>query len=85
MSDEHDPGTRYDRWLALDSKVSLDDNALPRHPDYEALRDMDEENATELREKFDGPREQRTSKGSSRAGAAARDGRSVNPGRRKRR
>jgi succinyl-CoA synthetase beta subunit len=46
--------TKDDRWLALDSKVSLDDNALPRHPDYEALRDMDEENATELRAKANG-------------------------------
>ncbi|MGH2559395.1 MAG: ADP-forming succinate--CoA ligase subunit beta [Thermomicrobiales bacterium] len=35
-------------WLALDSKMSFDDNALFRHPDAEALRDMAEENATEL-------------------------------------
>src|SRR4029079_1649094 len=35
-------------WLALDSKVSFDDNALFRHPDSEALRDMNEEQATEL-------------------------------------
>ncbi len=35
-------------WLALDSKMSFDDNALARHPDIEALRDPDEENATEL-------------------------------------
>jgi succinyl-CoA synthetase beta subunit len=35
-------------WLALDSKVSFDDNALFRHPEFEALRDMNEEQATEL-------------------------------------
>jgi succinyl-CoA synthetase beta subunit len=33
---------------ALDSKMSFDDNALARHPDIEAMRDMAEENATEL-------------------------------------
>jgi succinyl-CoA synthetase beta subunit len=35
-------------WLALDSKMSFDDNALFRHPATEALRDMAEENATEI-------------------------------------
>ena len=35
-------------WVALDSKMSFDDNALFRHPATEALRDMDEENATEV-------------------------------------
>lgn len=35
-------------WLALDSKMSFDDNALFRHKDAESLRDMAEENATEL-------------------------------------
>jgi succinyl-CoA synthetase beta subunit len=35
-------------WLALDSKMSFDDNALARHPGIEDLRDLDEENATEL-------------------------------------
>ena len=33
--------------LALDGKVNLDDNALFRHPELEALRDRDEENANE--------------------------------------
>lgn len=46
--------TGEDRWLALDSKVTIDDNAMPRHPAFEALRDMDEENATELRAKENG-------------------------------
>jgi succinyl-CoA synthetase beta subunit len=35
-------------WMALDSKMSFDDNALFRHPGAEDLRDMAEENATEL-------------------------------------
>jgi len=34
--------------LALDSKMSFDDNALFRHPANEDLRDLAEENATEL-------------------------------------
>jgi len=33
--------------LAIDAKVNLDDNALFRHPDYEALRDLDEEDPSE--------------------------------------
>ncbi|CAA9555203.1 MAG: Succinyl-CoA ligase [ADP-forming] beta chain [uncultured Thermomicrobiales bacterium] len=40
--------TKEGDWLALDSKMSFDDNALFRHGDFEALRDMAEENATEL-------------------------------------
>ncbi|MCC6703355.1 MAG: ADP-forming succinate--CoA ligase subunit beta [Thermomicrobiales bacterium] len=35
-------------WMALDSKVSFDDNALFRHPGHEELRDLAEENETEL-------------------------------------
>jgi succinyl-CoA synthetase beta subunit len=42
------------RWLALDSKMVLDDNALSRHPAHESLRDMAEENATELEAKASG-------------------------------
>lgn len=37
--------------LALDAKISFDDNALFRHPDYEALRDFDEEDAAEIEAK----------------------------------
>lgn len=33
--------------LALDAKVNFDDNALYRHPDYEELRDLDEEDPNE--------------------------------------
>jgi succinyl-CoA synthetase beta subunit len=40
--------TAAGEWLALDSKMSFDDNALFRHRDFEELRDMAEENATEL-------------------------------------
>jgi succinyl-CoA synthetase beta subunit len=36
------------KWMALDSKVSFDDNALFRHPQFEELRDMNEEQATEV-------------------------------------
>ncbi|HAZ12439.1 MAG: succinate--CoA ligase subunit beta [Bdellovibrionales bacterium GWA2_49_15] len=34
--------------LALDAKLNFDDNALFRHPDIEALRDMSEESKEEL-------------------------------------
>jgi len=34
--------------LAVDSKVAIDDNALFRHPDYEAMRDITEEDPTEV-------------------------------------
>ena len=40
--------TEAGEWLALDSKISFDDNALFRHADFEQLRDMNEEQATEL-------------------------------------
>jgi succinyl-CoA synthetase beta subunit len=40
--------TRDGEWLAIDSKMSFDDNALFRHPNTETLRDLAEENETEL-------------------------------------
>jgi succinyl-CoA synthetase beta subunit len=40
--------TKQGDWLALDAKMSFDDNALARHPGIEDLRDLTEENATEL-------------------------------------
>lgn len=46
--------TNDDRWLALDSKITLDDNALYRHPGFEELRDLDAENATEVRARANG-------------------------------
>ncbi len=33
--------------FAADAKVNIDDNALFRHPDYEAMRDLDEEDPAE--------------------------------------
>ncbi len=40
--------TSDDLIFAADSKVTLDDNALFRHPDYEAMRDLSEENSMEV-------------------------------------
>ncbi len=40
--------TSDDLILAADSKVNLDDNALFRHKDYEELRDLNEEDLTEV-------------------------------------
>ena len=40
--------TSDDKIIAVDSKVSLDSNALYRHPDYAAMRDKTEEDATEV-------------------------------------
>jgi len=43
--------TSDDRVIAVDAKVTLDDNALYRHKDYEALRDIREENPVEVEAK----------------------------------
>ena len=43
--------TRDHALVALDGKVTLDDNAEIRHPEWEALRDTDEEDAVELQAK----------------------------------
>ena len=40
--------TSDDRIIAVDAKVSLDDNALYRHANYAALRDLAEEDPTEV-------------------------------------
>jgi succinyl-CoA synthetase beta subunit len=40
--------TSDDRVIAVDAKVTLDDNALFRHKDYEAMRDIREENTVEV-------------------------------------
>lgn len=40
--------TSDDRIIAVDSKVTLDGNALYRHKDYAAMRDVSEEDATEV-------------------------------------
>ncbi len=43
--------TPDDRIVAVDCKVSLDENALYRHPDLAAMRDKDEEDPTEVQAK----------------------------------
>ena len=43
--------TSDDKILAVDAKVSLDDNALFRHKDYQKLRDVREENPVEVEAK----------------------------------
>ncbi len=43
--------TSNDNIIAVDSKVTLDDNALFRHKDFEALRDLSEENPIEVEAK----------------------------------
>ncbi len=40
--------TSADTVIAVDAKVAIDDNALFRHPDLEAMRDKDEEDPTEV-------------------------------------
>jgi succinyl-CoA synthetase beta subunit len=40
---ESGPEGHIERLVCLDAKVTLDDSALPRHPDLEKLRDLDEE------------------------------------------
>ncbi len=43
--------TSDDRVIAVDAKVTIDDNALYRHKDYEAMRDLREENPIEVEAK----------------------------------
>jgi len=40
--------TSDNKIIAVDAKVTLDGNSLFRHPDYEAMRDKSEEDATEV-------------------------------------
>jgi len=40
--------TSDNKILAVDAKVNLDDNGLFRHPDFAALRDLNEEDPTEV-------------------------------------
>jgi len=40
--------TSDDKIIAVDGKVNIDDNALFRHPDYLEMRDLAEEDATEV-------------------------------------
>src|SRR5690554_7390241 len=43
-----------DQIIAVDAKVTLDDNALYRHPDYEEMRDITEERPIEVEAKAAG-------------------------------
>jgi len=43
--------TSDDKIIAVDSKVSFDGNGLYRHPDYEKMRDLSEEDPTEVEAK----------------------------------
>ena len=43
--------TSDDRVIAVDAKVTIDENALFRHKDYEVLRDLREENPVEVEAK----------------------------------
>jgi succinyl-CoA synthetase beta subunit len=40
--------TSQDKVIALDAKLNIDDNALFRHPDIVAMRDLDEEDPLEI-------------------------------------
>jgi succinyl-CoA synthetase beta subunit len=40
--------TKEDTMIALDAKVNFDDNAMYRHPEFAALRDLDEEDPLEI-------------------------------------
>jgi succinyl-CoA synthetase beta subunit len=40
--------TKQGQVLALDAKMNFDDNALDRHPDIKAMRDLDEESPLEV-------------------------------------
>ena len=46
--------TSDNKILAVDAKVVLDDNALYRHPEYMAYRDLREENPIEVEAKAAG-------------------------------
>ena len=43
-----------DKIIAVDSKVTIDENALFRHKDYESMRDLNEENPVEVEARENG-------------------------------
>ena len=43
--------TKQGDLFALDAKITFDDNAMFRHPEYEAMRDLDEEDSAEIEAK----------------------------------
>ena len=42
------PDGAVERLVCLDAKITLDDSAIPRHPELEALRDLDEEDPADV-------------------------------------
>jgi succinyl-CoA synthetase beta subunit len=44
---ESGPEGQVERLVCLDAKITLDDSALPRHPELERFRDLDEEDAAD--------------------------------------
>jgi succinyl-CoA synthetase beta subunit len=47
VREQGDDGNAVERLVCLDAKITLDDSALPRHPQLESLRDPDEEDPTD--------------------------------------
>ena len=47
-------GTAVERLACLDAKITLDDSALVRHPELEALRDLDEEDPADREAREEG-------------------------------
>ena len=47
-------GTESLALQCLDAKITIDDSALPRHPDLESLRDLDEEDPTDAAARAEG-------------------------------
>ena len=45
---EAETGQPVERLQCLDAKITLDDSALPRHPQLEAMRDLDEEDPVDV-------------------------------------
>jgi succinyl-CoA synthetase beta subunit len=43
VAERGEDGATVERLVCLDAKITLDDSALPRHPELESLRDPDEE------------------------------------------
>jgi len=47
-------GTPVERLAALDAKITIDDSALHRHPELEALRDLAEEDPVDVQARHEG-------------------------------
>ena len=47
-------GTELQTLQCLDAKVTIDDSALPRHPALEAMRDLAEEDPTDIEARTEG-------------------------------